>query len=85
MALYLPLFQALNNSGTRHVVVDGLAAVLRGYSRLTADVDIVVDLDPPAVTNVLQALEKLGLRPRLVVYCRYLCSLPDRLRQALRR
>lgn len=67
MALYLPLFEALNNSGTRYVVVGGLATVLHGYARLTADVDIIVDLDPSAATNVLQALEDLGLRPRLPV------------------
>jgi predicted nucleotidyltransferase len=67
MALYLPLFQALNESGARYVVVGGVATVLHGYSRLTADVDLIVDLDPPAVANALQALEKLGLRPRLPV------------------
>lgn len=70
MALYLPLFQALNDSGARYVVVGGLATVLHGYSRLTADVDLIVDLDPPIVDRVLQALEQLGLRPRLPVPAR---------------
>jgi hypothetical protein len=53
MALYLPLFQALNESGARYVVVGGLATVLHGCSRLTADVDLVIDLDPSAVASAL--------------------------------
>ena len=34
MLLYEPLFRALNASGTRYVVVGGVATVLHGYARL---------------------------------------------------
>jgi hypothetical protein len=67
MGLYFPLFHALNESDARYVVVGGLATVLHGYSRLTADVDLIIDLEPSAIASAMQALERLGLRPRLPV------------------
>ena len=39
MPLYEPLVRALNASGTRYVVVGGVATVLHGYARLTADIE----------------------------------------------
>lgn len=45
MSLYRPLFRVLNASGTRYVVVGGVATVLHGYPRLTADVDHLSDAD----------------------------------------
>ena len=46
MALFEPVFRALNDTGARYVVVGGLATVLHGYARFTADADLVVDLAP---------------------------------------
>jgi hypothetical protein len=46
MSLYVPVFEALNHMQVRYVVVGGLAAVLHGYARLTADIDLMVDLEP---------------------------------------
>ena len=42
--LYESLFRALDVSGTRYVVFGGVATVLCGYARLTADIDLIVDL-----------------------------------------
>ena len=42
MLLYEPLFHALNASGARYVVVGGVATVLHGYARLTADIDLII-------------------------------------------
>ena len=39
MLLYEPLFRALNASEARYVVVGGVATVLHGYARLTADIE----------------------------------------------
>jgi hypothetical protein len=39
--LFAPVFDALNRSGTRYVVVGGVAAILHGYVRGTTDVDVV--------------------------------------------
>lgn len=63
----LDLLRALNEAGVRFVVVGGVAVVLHGHPRLTADLDLVLD---PASDNVLAALRALddeGLTPRLPV------------------
>ena len=61
MLLYEPLFQALNASGARYVVVGGVATVLHGYARLTADIDLIVDLESSAAETAMQTLAGLGL------------------------
>lgn len=64
MSLFEPVFGALNASQARYVVVGGLATVLHGHPRLTAGVDLIVDLDPEPLTRLLDALSNLGFRPR---------------------
>lgn len=44
MPVYLPLFKALNDAGVQYVVVGGIATILHGYVRATADVDLMIDL-----------------------------------------
>ena len=65
--MFEPIFDALNRAGVRYVVVGGLATVLHGFARLTADIDIVVDLSPPEAVKAIEALVRLGLRPRAPV------------------
>ncbi len=67
MALFEPVFKALNDAGVRYVVVGGLAVVLHGHARLTADVDLVVDLDEGQPLRAIEALVGMGLRPRVPV------------------
>ena len=67
MSVYLPVFSALAKANARYVIVGGLAVVMHGHSRLTADVDIVVDLDPDEARRAVQALVDLGLKPRAPV------------------
>ena len=67
MLLYEPLFRALNASGTRYVEVGGVATVLHGYARLTADIDLILDLEESAAARAMHALAGLGLRPRALV------------------
>ena len=64
MALFEPLFATLNRAGVRYVVVGGVAVVLHGHARLTADVDLVVDLEPGAARLAVQTLVQTGLVPR---------------------
>ena len=64
MALFEPIFETLNASGSRYVVVGGVAVVLHGHARLTADLDVAVDLAPEAARAVIEALLASGLRPR---------------------
>jgi len=67
MPLFEPIFETLNGASVRYVVVGGLATVLHGFARLTADVDLVIDLDPDEARRAMQALTALGLRPRAPV------------------
>jgi hypothetical protein len=45
MAIFATLFDALNKSNIRYVVVGGLAAVLHGYVRLTVDMIDIEQLE----------------------------------------
>jgi hypothetical protein len=65
--LFEPLFDALNAGHVRYVVVGGVATVLHGFARLTADVDLIVDLVPAEARRAIEALTKLGMRPRAPV------------------
>jgi len=70
MAIFEPLFVALNDAGVRYVVVGGLAVVLHGHARLTADVDLVVDLADEQASRAVDTLGRMGLRPRIPVNAR---------------
>jgi len=52
------------------VVVGGLAVVFHGHARLTADVDLVIDLSPGEAVKTIAALERLGMVPRAPVAAR---------------
>lgn len=61
------IFAALEASGARYLVVGGVAVVLHGHLRFTADLDIALDLAAANVDAALSALEGLGFRPRAPV------------------
>jgi len=67
VSVFEELFQSLNQAGVRYIVVGGLAVVLHGYPRLTADIDLVVDLDPAAAGLAIDTLTAMGLVPRVPV------------------
>jgi hypothetical protein len=67
MMLFEPLFQALNEAQARYVVVGGVATVLHGYARLTADIDLLVDLEPAEARRVIEVLVGLGYQPQVPV------------------
>ena len=67
MSLYAPLFRALNAAGIRYVVVGGVATVLHGHARLTADVDMILDLEEEPAEKAVRTLTAFGLRPRAPV------------------
>lgn len=61
------VIRALNEAGVRYLVVGGLAVVAHGYVRLTADVDLVLDLEPANLERAIAALSALHYRPRAPV------------------
>lgn len=58
---------ALNAADVQYLVVGGVAVVLFGHLRTTADLDLVVRLEPDNVRRAIAALETLGYRPRAPV------------------
>lgn len=67
MALLEPIFDELNRAQVRYLVVGGVATVLHGHARLTADVDLIVNLEPAEARKAIGALLGLGFRPRAPV------------------
>jgi hypothetical protein len=65
--LFEPIFEALARNSVRYVVVGGVAVVLHGHARLTADLDLAVDLSPEAAGKAIDTLVGLGFRPRAPV------------------
>jgi hypothetical protein len=61
------IFAALEASRVRYLVVGGVAVVLHGHPRFTADLDLVIALDRPNLRAARAALEGLGYRPRAPV------------------
>lgn len=63
MERFEPIFEALNASGARYVVVGGVAVNLHGHTRFTKDLDLVLDLEPVVARKALGTLAGLGFRP----------------------
>lgn len=64
---YENVFRALGKSKVRYAVAGGIAMVLHGVVRFTADLDLIVDLDSENLKRFLSAMNGLGYRPRIPV------------------
>lgn len=69
----------LRDGGVRFVVVGGVAVILHGVPRTTADLDLVVDMEPSNVRRLVSAMIRLGYQPRAPVEAADLCD-PDKRR-----
>lgn len=61
------IFAALTKRKVRYLVVGGVAVVLHGIPRFTADIDLVLALDAANVLAALDALAELAYQPRVPV------------------
>ena len=61
------IMDALNRKGVRYLLVGGMAVVAHGYGRMTADIDLVVQLKRDNILKALEALAALGFHPRAPV------------------
>jgi predicted nucleotidyltransferase len=61
------VLDALNRAQVRYLVVGGVAVVLHGYLRTTADLDLVIHLAPDNAMLAVNALRTLQYRPRAPV------------------
>lgn len=60
---FASLFTLLAAAQLRFVVVGGLAVLLHGLDRLTADVDLVIDLSTDEAEKAVRVLTGAGYRP----------------------
>jgi hypothetical protein len=60
---FMKLFDTLNASGARYVIIGGMASLLHGVGRTTADVDIAMDFATDSATAAIKALTAGGYRP----------------------
>ncbi|RME69446.1 MAG: hypothetical protein D6778_00495 [Nitrospirae bacterium] len=79
------LFHILNEKGVQYVIVGGLAMVMHGIVRLTADVDLVVSLQRDNILRFLDTMKLLGYKPRLPVKAEGLLEPETRLKWLMER
>ena len=61
---YEDLFRKLKSDGVRFVVVGGVALVLHGVVRLTADLDLMVEMSRNNLTRFISAVQEMGYQPK---------------------
>ena len=61
------LFRELGNAGVSYVLCGGLAIILHGIHRFTADIDLAVALEPDNLQRFIAVVTRLGYRPRAPV------------------
>lgn len=64
---YEEIFRELNKRHIDYVVVGGVALVLHGVVRLTADLDLMLHLGENNLTKFVELLNKLGYKPKVPV------------------
>jgi len=64
---YEDVFSELNKSKVKYLVTGGVALNLHGIPRMTADLDLMVDLKRDNLVKLVKALDKLGFKPRVPV------------------
>ena len=68
------VLEAFNRAKVRYLVVGGVAVVLHGHLRTTADLDLVVQLHPSNLLKALQSLSEIGFQPRAPVPLEHLAD-----------
>lgn len=63
----IAIARALQEHRVRYLIVGGLAVVAHGYGRFTADVDLVLDMEPDNLQRALAAFSGMGYRPKVPV------------------
>lgn len=74
------VLHALEAARVRYLVVGGVAVVLHGHPRLTADLDLALALDTENVRLAFAALGALGYRPRVPVTAEAFADADERAR-----
>jgi len=72
--IYLEIFRTLHQEGVRYLVTGGVAMNLHGIPRMTADVDLFIDLERSNVGRFLAAVKALGFIPSVPVPAEFLAD-----------
>ena len=64
---YEKIFKTLHSHGVEYLVVGGVALNLHGIPRMTADLDLFVELEKENLERFIDSTDELGCRPRLPV------------------
>lgn len=64
---YEAVFRKLGERKIRYAVAGGIALVLHGAVRFTADLDLIVELSAGNLNKFISAVNELGYKPRLPV------------------
>ena len=65
--VYEDILKKLNERKVNYLVVGGIALVLHGVVRLTADLDLIVKLEHDNLGRFISVMKELGYRPRVPV------------------
>ncbi len=57
------VFNTLNKAEVRYLVAGGIAVNTHGYQRMTADLDLVIQLDENNIKTAIKSLGVLGYKP----------------------
>ena len=61
------VFNTLNQANIKYLVAGGIAVNIHGYQRLTADLDLVIQLDADNIKNAMNSLNQLGYSPLIPI------------------
>jgi len=61
------VFSTLNAAKVKYLVAGGIAVNVHGYQRMTADLDLVIQLNTSNILIALNSLQKLGYSPLIPV------------------
>jgi hypothetical protein len=64
---YERVFKALQENKVRYAVAGGVALVLHGVVRFTADLDLIVDLERENLKRFIDVMKGIGYQPRMAV------------------
>lgn len=63
--LFLDIFRRFNEKELDYVIIGGVALLMHGVVRLTADLDLMVALEPDNLRKLIDVMAELGYRPRI--------------------
>jgi len=64
---YEKVFKKLGEKKVRYAVAGGVALVLHGVVRFTADLDLILELSTNNLKNFISAMNELGYKPKVPV------------------